>query len=206
MHNFTMHVLMPASIGLVALAFIGLGLYVLVKRRPVVLHARWMLVTMLIVLLPPILQQASVMLSDQRPPAGDSGLMFAVILLMPITIVALLVVQMRGYFVFGATQESFRAGLLSALANLGLSPEETVSTIRLPSVPAELNVMMHGSMGTGQLRLRSGGSSELLARIAYGMRRHFDEAPGPTNLVSPVLHVVFGSLMGLMTYTMMRLG
>ena len=136
--EFTFRVLVPLTFGLVSLAFVALGLYALIRRRPFIIHSRWMLVLAVIAFSPQIFMPLSMFLSESRYRTGWMDATSLISLLAMIVMIAYVALQMRGYMVFGTTQESFREALLSALSSLNLKAEETLSSIKLPSVPAEL--------------------------------------------------------------------
>ena len=200
--DFTYHVLMPLTFGFVSLAFIALGLYALVRRRPFIIDARWMLAMIVVTMSPSVIMQLSWFFIDDRNVSDRLGFMSWISLLSTIILIGYLALQMRGYMVFGTTQESFRDALLSALSNLNLKSEETLSSIRLPSVPAELQVAVYGWMGTGQLRLRNGGRPGLLADLARGMSDYFNSARVKMNMTTVIAYVILGILMSAMVIAM----
>ena len=201
--DFTHRVLMPVTFGFVALSFVAFGLYALARRRPFMFDARWMLVMLAFAWLPQMIMPLSWILGDDRHRSGGLDIMSWLSLLATVVFFGFMALQMRGYMVFGTTQESFREALLSALSSLGLKSEETLSSIRLPSVPAELQVAMYGWVGTGQVRLRNGGRPGLLADIAGAMNAYFNAANVKTNMVTAIVYLVLGLLLCAMSVTMM---
>jgi len=194
----TFRVLMPATVGVIAVAFIGLGLYALVRRRPFVIHARWLLALAVLAFSPSIFMQLSFFFGGDhavREGLSTASLLSVLSLLVAIGFMAL---QMRGFIVMGTTQESFREALMSACSGLHLEAVESLSSIRLPGVPAELQVAVQGWMGTGQLRLRHGGRPKLLADIARGMGAYFNAAPVKTNMITSIIYLVMGLLLSAM--------
>jgi hypothetical protein len=201
--NFTLHILMPLSLGAISLAFIALGLYALIRRRPFIIHAGWMLASVIVAMSPSVFLQLSMFFGEDRYRSASLGLISLLGPLTTVIIVCFVALQMRGYLVFGTTQESFRDAVISALSTLNLKYEETLSSIRLPSVPAELQVAVQGWIGTGQLRLRNGGRPGLLADVAAGMNGYFNSAKAKTNMTSAVVYLVLGILMSAMVVTLL---
>ena len=187
---------MPLTIGVLSLAFIALGLYALIRRRPFVFHARWMLALIILAMAPSIFMQLSIYFSGGRSLSSGLRAMLLITALSLVIVICFLALQMRGYIVLGTTQDSFREALMAAIANLNLKSEETMSSIRLPSVSAEIQVAIQGWIGTGQLRLRRGGRPGLLADIAGAMNAYFSSANVKTNMTSPVVYLILGVLMG----------
>jgi len=201
--DFTLRVLMPLTIGLVSLAFIALGLYALMRQRPFIIHSRWMLAIVIIAFSPQVVMPLSLFMSDPQYRTGWLDAASLISTLAMVIMIAYVALQMRGYMVFGTTQESFREALLSALSTLNLKAEETLSSVRLPSVPAELQTPVYGWIGTGQVRLRNGGRPRLLEDIADGMRGYFDSGKAQTNMTTAIAYLILGVLMIGMVITMM---
>lgn len=194
-YEFAMRIVFPLAIGLMSLAFIAIGLYALMRRRPFVLRSRWIFVLVLIAFSPQIFMQLSMFFWEPRYRTGwlDAATFLSMLVL--IIMLAYMALQMRGYMVFGTTQESFREALLSALSKLNLKVEETLSSIKLPSIPAELQTPVYGWLGTGQVRLRNGGRPRLLEDIATGMTAYFDSGNPKTNMTTAVVYLITGVLM-----------
>lgn len=198
----TFRVMMPLTLGVMSLAFIALGLYALIRRRPFVIHARWMLALVVLGFSPSVWMQLSVFFSGDRSLSNGLSAASLISVLSLVFVICFLALQMRGYIVLGTTQDSFREALLSALSSLHLESKETLSSIRLPSVPAELQVAVQGWIGTGQLRLRRGGRAGLVADIAGGMNTYFSSASVKTNMTSAVAYFIVGVLMSAMAILM----
>ena len=201
--DFTFRVLMPLTLGLVSLAFIALGLYALIRQRPFIIHSRWMFVLVLIAFSPQIVVPISMFFSEPGYRTGWLDAASLISVLTMIVLIAYFALQMRGYMVFGTTQDSFREALLSALSDLNLKVEETLSSVKLPSVPAELQTPVYGWIGTGQVRLRNGGRPRLLEDIGAGMTAYFDSGNVKTNMTTAIVYLIIGGLMIGMVITMM---
>lgn len=198
----TVHILLPLILGGMSLAFIALGLYALIRRRPFIIHARWMLALVVVAVSPSAFLYLSMFFGEDGYRRGGLGLMLLLGLLAIVILVCYMALHMRGYMVFGTTQDSFRDALISALSLLDLKYEETLSSIRLPSVPAELQVAVHGWLGTGQLRLRDPGRPGLLADVAGAMKVYFNSATAKTNMTFAFVYLINGLLMSVMVVTL----
>ena len=100
--------------------------------------------------------------------------------------------QMKGYLAFAVTGKSFRDGLLAALDKLQLPYEETLSSIRLTSVEADLQVAVQSWIGTGQIKVRPGRHGPLLKKIVQAMKEHFRTAAVETNMIVCVFFLILG--------------
>jgi hypothetical protein len=198
MNHWYIHIAMPAMLGLLSLWMIAMGLRALVTRRPYIFSARWLLLFMLIAFAPNALMPlVTFMGSDHHLSASN----LVVRWMGPVMFVVLMVffsVLIRGYIAMGVTETSMREALFAALARLGLPHEETLGAIKLPTVPAELQVAVQAWVGTAQLKPRTRASRAVAASVASGMSEHFRTAPVRVNLVCPIAYVVMGSLMAIM--------
>lgn len=198
MPNWYMRVAMPAVIGLLAVAMLAMGLRALITRRPYLFSARWMLAFVLLGYLP---LAVGPLLMSVGHDHGGSGALRLVVWLQPVMFVVIAVVFaliMRGYVVIGITEASMREALFASLAELKLPHEETLGAIRLPSVPAELQVAVQSWVGTGQLKPRTRASSAVTASIAAGMNAHFRAGTTAVNMTCPIAYVVMAVLLGAM--------
>ena len=195
MPHWYLHVAMPAILGLLAACMLAMGLRSLITRRPYVFSARWLLAFVLLGFLPGAL--GPLLTTFGSSPHGSGSLRFAM-WLQPVMFVALAIffaLIMRGYVVIGITEASMREALFAALSKLQLPHEETLGSIRLPTVPAELQVAVQSWVGTGQLKPRTRGSSRVTTSIAEEMNAHFRTGSAEINLTCPIAYVVMAVLL-----------
>lgn len=187
----------PLALGALALANIAPALYALLRGRPFIIHTRLALAIIVVAISPLLLKFSWLSFIEDRNRNGGLAIMYLILLTLLIVVCFAAFVR-RGYTVFATTQESFRDALASTLSSLNLKYEEAQSSIRLPSVPAELKISYQGWMGTGQLHIRSGGRPGLLADVARGMNAYFNSAKVKTNMAAIVRYVIFGVWWGAM--------
>jgi len=113
---------------------------------------------------------------------------------------------LRGYLAFAVTGSSFREGLVASLKKLQLPYEETVGTMRLPSVGADLQVAVQSWIGTGQVKVKQNQYSGVLKDIVKGMNEHYRTSTVKINLISCVFHVVMGVFMAVFGVVMYMAG
>jgi len=172
--------------------FLATGLRGLVTKRPLLFPARWHFWLMALVFLPMFLTPLQRLLDGRRGPMDT---MFLLQPLMFVVILAMFWIQMRGYLVYGITEDSFRNALNDALERLNLPHEESLSRIRLPGLGADLQVSLQSWMGQGQLRIRPSRHAPTLDKIAACMKEYLATAPVQTNMLMPLYYVVSGLLM-----------
>ena len=159
--------------GAMAVFLLGIGLRGFLTKRPFLFSAKWLLLFMVVVFLGPIVTLIPSPFPFSRPWQFTNWLP---ILMFPVMAVFFWL-QMRGYLAFGITGKSFREGLVAALEKLQLPYEESLSSIRLTSVEADLQVAVQSWMGTGQIRVRQGRHGPLLKKIVQAMNERFRASP-----------------------------
>jgi hypothetical protein len=205
MHDWYIRVFMPILLGLLAACLLGMGLWALVKRRPYLFSARWLLVFVLLSFAPNLLMPFTISQSGDKGLSLPHNVMLWIGPVMFVVLAIFLSLQMRGYVAMAVTEASLREGLLAALSELRLPHEETMSSLRLPSVSGELQVAVQGWMGTGQLKARTPQTKGVLIEIVREMNRYYRTRPVGVNLVCPVTYIVLGVLMLVMVGAMVAM-
>ena len=185
--------------GAMGVFVLGIGLRGLVTKRPFMFSARWLMLFVLVMFIPslvtvfprPFLSSRPVEMMDWLP-----------LLMFPILAVVLWL-QMKGYLAIAVTGKSFRDGLLAALEKLQLPYEESLSSIRLTSVEAELQVAIQSWMGSGQIKVKPGRHGPLLTKIVQAMKDHFRTAAVETNMIFCVFFLVLGIFAVVMAMAML---
>ena len=184
-------------LGVMAVFLLVIGLRGLLTRRPFLISARWMFLVFTVIIVGPVMVTA--ILSPflfVRP----LQLMEWLLVLMLAVMAVFLWLQMKGYAAVAITGKSFRDGLLAALEKLQLPYEESLSSIRLTSVEAELQVAVQSWVGTGQIKVRQGRHRPLLKEIVQAMNEHFRTSPVDINRISCIFALIggiFAVLMGM---------
>ena len=181
-------ILAPIWFGIFALFFFLIALRGILTRRPFLVSNKWLLSVMFFSLIPAILIPFFI--------PGDSA--FIIKWLNPAIFTVVLVMMcftLRGYAAYAVTDTSFRDALLASLQKLELPYEETLSTILLTSVEADLQVSIQSWMGAGQIKVKQRGHSLLLKKIAAAMNEYFRVSAAATNLTSCIFFLVMGILM-----------
>ncbi len=174
--------------GVMGVFILAIGLRGLVTKRPFLFSARWFLLGMLLIFLGP--------LGTLFPRPFPASRPFEIVDWLPLLLFPVMAVvfwlQMRGYLAFAVTGKSFRDGLLAALEKLQLPYEESLSSIRLTSVEAELQVAVQSWMGSGQIKVKPGRHGPLLKKIVQAMKEHFRTSAVETNMISCAFFLIFG--------------
>ncbi|MCG9127232.1 hypothetical protein JT359_06465 [Candidatus Poribacteria bacterium] len=80
---------------------------------------------------------------------------------------------LRGFSAYGVTDITFREALITTLKKLQLPYEETLSSMRLTSVEADLQVNINSWSESGMIRIKQPEHTSLLTQIVSEMNTHF---------------------------------
>ena len=187
--SFGLKVVLPCLFVMMGLVFIAIGGRGIATRKPFLLSARWFLGISLIGLAPGVVMP----FLFASPRTG--GALDVLPWLNPAMLVVVAIsmwLSLRGYMAFGVTDGSFREGLLAALDELQLPHEETLGSMKLPSVGADLQISVQSAMGMGQLRAKQRRHAALLADVVAAMNRYFQSTTVEFNLAGSLLYCVLG--------------
>ncbi len=195
--NFLITALFPLLFGLMALFFLIIGLRGIVFKKPFVISARWLFVLVLLGFCPGIFQFAWF-----PRPGGAPGMLVALRWLIPTMFVVILIFlyfTLRGYTAFAVTETSFRKGLLYSLGRLNLPHEETLASLRLPTIGADLQASVQSWMGTGQLKMKQRQFGGVLKDIVNGMNEYYQSGVvSEVNLNCCIFYVVIGVFLAML--------
>lgn len=186
-------IIFPIILGSMAAFFLIISLRCILQRKAFLFSNRWLLLFVFIALVPTTLLPFYFKLADM-----DFMKMGLWDLLNPAMVTVLLVMMcfaLKGYAAYGITDASFREALLDALEKLQLPHEESLSTIRLTSIDADLQVSIQSWLGTGLIKMKQREHRSLLSDIAREMNEHFNISTGPIKLTTSVFYLIMGVLM-----------
>lgn len=192
-HFLLLSILLPIMFGSMAAFFLIISLRGILKRKPFLLSNRWLLLFMFIAFVPNILLPFYFRLPDMDFMNMDwwdllNPAIFTVCLVM-------MCFALKGYAAYGITDTSFREALLDALEKLQLPHEESLSTMRLTSIDADLQVSIQSWLGTGLIKIKQREHRLLLSDIVREMNEHFNISTGPIKLTTCVFYLIMGVLM-----------
>ena len=166
-----------------ALIFFGIGLRVLIARRPLLINARWFLGFMVLALSPMLITSLFLSSKFMNPVILINVLLFFAFL----TFFAIL---MKGYIAMGITDESFRAAIHAALQELNITFEETLAHIKLTSHDLDLQAAVQSWVGTAQLKVKQSNGKTTLDEIAKAIEAYYQTHETKTNNVTAIFYIV----------------
>jgi hypothetical protein len=198
-------ILFPVVLGVVSAAFLGIGLGVFLRKKPLIFSSRWMFALMLLCFSPQLVMLLSLPDMHDAHHSADWLLMK---LLMPLMFAVLLVflwIQMQGYMLFGIGDKSFRKAFLSVLDELGLERQEELSVIRIPSANLDIQVAIQSWIGAGQLKNKSKSGRDVFQKIIGGLKNRFAQGELETNNTTSLLYVFLGIIMVILCFVLANL-
>ena len=191
-------IMFPIMFGIMAAFFLVIGLRGILTKKPFLLSNRWLLLLMFVAFVPNIILPFYFSFPDMDMMQWLPPIMFAVVLVM-------MFFAMKGYAAYGVTDISFREALLAALEKLQLPYEESLSTMRLTSINADLQVSIQSWLGAGVLKIKQRKHRSVLSEIVTEMNRHFSLSSGPIKLITCIFYLIMGILMVIASIGMMFL-
>ncbi len=171
-----------------ALIFLGIGLRVLLARRPLLFKARWLLGFMVVILSPMVILSLDLYTKSQSPVILINPLMF-------FTLLIFFGILMKGYIAMGVTDESCRAAMHAALQQLDITFEETLAHIKLTSHDLDLQAAIQSWIGTAQLKVKQPAGKPVLDEIAKAMIAYYQTHETQTNNITAIFYIVIGLFM-----------
>ncbi len=181
-------IVFPIMFGTMAAFFLVIGLRGIITKRPFLVSNKWLLWMMFIIFIPLIWQPLFFSSPDMNIMQWLNPAIFIVVLVM-------MWFALKGYVAYGVTDTSFREALLAALEKQQLPYEETLSTMRLTSIDADLQVSVQSWLGSGMIKIKQREHRALLKDIVTKMNEHFNLSDSPIKLTTCVFYVIMGVLM-----------
>lgn len=183
-----------------AFCFIFIGGKIIITKKPLIFHSRWMFLIILILYIPLILFQLR-----QAFPFDKSSYLTLTIPLMLFLLLIYVWFILRGFSIIGISSDSFRNALLYALQKSGLQYTETFNKISLPEINAEINIGMQTWMGTGQFRWKPISANKQMNELIKNIREYFRENDEKIKIITPLFYIIFGIIFIIMGVVISRI-
>lgn len=187
-----MNIYFPLLLSTMALFFLFIGVKVLLNKKPLLLSSKYFFGFMVLAFSPQFVTAASMLTADI--PESFSLFFY----LSPIMLVVLLVYlwfQMKGYMAIGISDDSFRDALHYSLNKNNLPFEEQLSTVKLTSINASLQIAVQSWIGAGQIKLKETKNIGVLPAIVGGINQYYSENSIKPNHITSIFYILIGTLM-----------
>ena len=165
----------PIIFGAISLFYFAIGIRGIVKKKPFIIPYGWIIGIIFLCFLPSLLD---VFFFRNSHSLDLFTLLYP---LMIISIFAFMIFFRPGYIAFGITDSAIREALHSVLKKKNLAFEETIGSIKLTSVQAELQVSIQSWIGISQIRIKPYNQRGLLTEIVKDLNTYFQENNSKTS-------------------------
>ena len=175
--------ILPILLLCLSLAFIGMALYMLIRKKPILLSSLWVLALLGACFLPQILLSVQIYMTD-----------LSVTHLLPSLLLVVLMVwlyfSMQGYTLYGVKGEEFQKALIEYLNEKGCEFEQTVTSLKIKEPEIELYIAVQSWIGTGQIRPKGKKNREFMDDLVNNLRLKNMKV----NRVTAIFYLVTGLL------------
>lgn len=172
----------------------GIGVWGLIKKRPLVFSARQLMWVVLLAYLPSVIQSFIPLFTSR----GSIEWFEIFLPFIQVAVMAILVFifwrQMTGYMVFGVSDDTFRDALFYALNKLNLPFQEMLSKVKLIGLDADLYAVVAEWMGTAQIRIKQRQHTQRVIDIANTMNDYYASTPVKVNNIAYMTYLLLGLL------------
>lgn len=186
--------------GVMGVFFGSISYSVLLKKKPVVIPSRWILVLISLSMLPAIVLN---ILSYQ--PDSNVGWIQLITPIAFLFLIAFYSAILKGFAIYGISDTDFRRFLLEALATLNVRATERLNKLVLDDVGTELSVSFQEWMGTGMVRSKNNKKFDV-ARLRVEFSRLLRVHEVETKRTTAYFYIGFSVLMLGFSFGMAWLG
>ncbi|HLG33630.1 MAG TPA: hypothetical protein VI757_02015 [Bacteroidia bacterium] len=184
------HSLFELSMILFALLVIGMGLTVIIRKKPLFVNYRWFLLLFILLFSQPFVTQLS-------RPFDSSNLLSLVLFLV---FIGYMTYIMRGVMVIGADAEDFQNTFLRTLTEGNYQFEQSMTSIKIKEPELEMSVAFQSWVGSGQIRMKSKDNKETFNKIISQLRTKDIK----TSLIMPIFYILIGGIILAMAFSFWR--
>jgi hypothetical protein len=191
--------LMPLTLGLMALGCASVGVRGLFTNRPFLFSPGWFLLLIAAV----FCANFGVAIRDAAVtvPAGGSVDLQPLVLPALFAVVALLLyVQFRGFIAVGVTGPLFQEALFVSIKKLGLPFEQRFSVVDLPSARTRLRMSVQTLIGTAQIKRQRWRGGRTLREIARAMNDYFESRKIATYQIACIYYLALALMLSILAW------
>lgn len=183
--DFTSYLLLAMS-----LLFIGLPVFLYLKKKPLIIDMRWTFVFIILGFSPMITSSIEMFFEE---PEFDFLSLFPII--MVLTLIVFYAFILKGYSVMGADGAEFQKYLIESIKDKNLEFEQSLSSIKISNPELEFNVAIQPWMGVAQIRQKTKTDKEVLKSIIEQVKTKNIK----TNYTTSIFYLVFGAILATMS-------
>ncbi len=188
------------------LCMFSVGLWGIVKRRPLLFPARQMMWFLIPLFIPGLVRSYIPLFTSWEYDLLTVAILPIIMTAMMILLVFVYWRQMTGYMVLGVYDETFRDALINALNKLAFPFQESISKIKLTSLDADLQAAVAAWVGTAQIRIKQREYAHYTKDIAAAMTDYYKDYPVKVNYLTFIVYLLIGVLAVVFTIVMSAFG
>lgn len=172
---------MPYFLLIISVIFIGMSLFVFLRKKPLILNSVWFLIIMCLCFLPPILSSIEMLFNNPS--------FFGILpMLMFVVMIAWFVFIIKGYTIFGVDGSDFQKFFIECLNDNNYDFEQSLSTVKIKNPELELSIAVHSWIGSVQLRFKGKANREVLKKLMSDLKQKDIKA----NYIFPIFYALMG--------------
>jgi hypothetical protein len=192
-----MFVFLGVAMVIFGLYTLGIGILGLVRKRPLAFSARTLMWFFFLLFLPNLVNLLIVLFSRW-------DLTMLLLLVLMIVLVVILWREMKGYWVVGIYDRTFREALASALNKLNVHPQETIlkrrsqetiTRMRLVELDADLQAAIAEWNGAARIHIEQREHAHLLKAIADRINEYYASSSVKVNHFGFIVYLILGIFM-----------
>ena len=183
--------LMPYFLLVISVVFIGMSLFVFLRKKPLILNFFWMLLILFLCFFPQILSSIQMFLKYPSFIGILPAFMFGVFIIW-------LLFMMKGYRIYGVDGADFQKSLIEYLNDNHYEFEQNLSTLKIKNPEIELSISIQSWIGIAQLRFKGKENHEVLKSLINDLKKKDIKA----NYIFPVFFAITGVLISILAISM----
>jgi len=165
-----------------------MGLYVLFKKKPIVLNNKWYLGFMFLCFIPQIIS-ASYSIASR-----GFSLLDLILPLMYVVLFVMLCIIIKGYIVYGVNGNDLENKLFKVLDEKGYTYEIKISQITIEDLNLDISVGIQEWTGSAHIKGKGKFDKKALSQIVNELKKQ----DLTSNRIQPIFSIIIGALMALM--------
>lgn len=185
----------PVIFILFAFFFGFISYSVLLKKKPVIMSSKWLILLMGIGFLPAIVVNLIEFFIS-----GPESIMQLMISAMFILLLVFYMYIIKGVSIYGITDDDFRKYLFQTLTNREIKFTEKINKIHLDELNTDINISFQEWMGTGMIKTKDKNKFDFKDFITE-FKRNINENDVTTKKVTAYFYIAFSVIMVITSIT-----
>ncbi len=175
--------LAPYILWFISMLFIGVALYVILLKKPVIINSIWILIMIFLCFFAQIYSSIEYLIESPSFISVLPILAFVVLMI-------LFIFMMNGYSIYGVNDSDFQDKLIELLTEKNYDFKQGLTTIKITNQDIETTITIQSWLGVSHLRLKGKGDRTILKSIVGDLtKKRFK-----LNYLFPIFYLIIGAL------------